>query len=120
MNIYKIDVGEDSFIVSFHGNGFTSSERALRLALLRAAELSLKKGYPYFSINFEKDDSSSRTYADTNSSLGYTIFNTVKSPGIRLGVRCYKEKSEDLDVIDAAYYLEKNRTTPHYRKKSLG
>lgn len=36
--------------VSFKGNGFTSSERASDLVLLRCAELTLNDGYNYFAI----------------------------------------------------------------------
>ena len=127
----EIKTNEDSFIVSFRGNGFTSGERALRFALLRASELSLEKGYPYFCVSFANDNTRSYSYANTygnasgqanthsysNSSStsvsgsysSSTYINTITKPGVSLGIKCFKEKPVDLEVIDAAYFFENNR-----------
>ncbi len=41
---------DDLYQVSFQGNGYTSHGRATDFALLRAAELALEKGCPYFVV----------------------------------------------------------------------
>jgi hypothetical protein len=38
------------FRVSFRGNGYTRTERAEELALLRSAELTLKNGFTHFAV----------------------------------------------------------------------
>lgn len=40
----------EMYRVSFKGNGYTSSERAADLALLRCAEITLQNGYAFFAI----------------------------------------------------------------------
>src|SRR5699024_6758878 len=43
-------IDENIYEVAFYGNGFTSIRRTEELALLRAAEVTLKDGYGYFII----------------------------------------------------------------------
>jgi hypothetical protein len=38
----------DEAVITFSGNGFTSSERVLKMAVLRCAEVTLAHGYRYF------------------------------------------------------------------------
>jgi hypothetical protein len=49
-------LGPDLVRIVFHGNSSTSKERAQDFALLRAADLSLQAGFPYFTIQNEKSD----------------------------------------------------------------
>jgi predicted RNA-binding Zn-ribbon protein involved in translation (DUF1610 family) len=46
----ETQLDENVFQVSFHGNGFTSQERASDLCLLRAAEIAKQHGFAYFII----------------------------------------------------------------------
>lgn len=55
--------------VVFRGNGYTGKERAQDLTLLRAAELSLAAGYPYFSVISE--NSETKTYSFTTAGTSY-------------------------------------------------
>jgi hypothetical protein len=43
-------VGENTFRVSFEGNGLTPLAKVSDFALLRSAEVTLDHGYPYFVI----------------------------------------------------------------------
>lgn len=40
----------DEAVIAFHGNGFTSAERAGEMAALRCAEVTLQHGYRYFVL----------------------------------------------------------------------
>jgi len=46
----EIQLGENIFKISFHGNGYTSAERAVDLCLLRSADVTLNAGFKYFVI----------------------------------------------------------------------
>jgi hypothetical protein len=43
-------MGENTFRVSFEGNGYTPLAKVSDFALLRSAEVTLEHGYPYFLI----------------------------------------------------------------------
>lgn len=45
-----LQLSDDTYRVSVRGNAFTSTERAEEIALLRAAELTLQKGYARFAL----------------------------------------------------------------------
>jgi hypothetical protein len=70
----------DTFRVNFRGNGFTSSERAQDLALLRAAELTLERGFTRFVIVGEENVSTEYTYT-TPGQAHTTARGTSQSQG---------------------------------------
>lgn len=43
-------LANDTYMVKFRGNGFTSQDRAFTFALRRSAELAKENGYRYFKI----------------------------------------------------------------------
>jgi len=53
---WEAQLEEDTFRVSFKGNGFTSDERLEDLAMLRAAQITLDNGFEYFVIVDEAPD----------------------------------------------------------------
>ncbi|MCP5492865.1 MAG: hypothetical protein H7A40_07495 [Chlamydiales bacterium] len=103
--------GPDTFLVSFNGNEFTSHERALKLAMMRASELTIQHGYSYYAILSESADSSKIVCADTykeSSRLTSKAYYTISSPCTKLRIKCFKEKPSDFEVIDAHFYLNHN------------
>ncbi len=118
----EIRTTSDTFLVSFNGNGFTSKQRALRFALLRASELAVQNNYHYFSILSTIDDTKSSMHAHTynrasgskeasnysSNSSSSTDFYTVDQPCINLTIKCYKDKPENIEVIDAHEYFTYN------------
>jgi len=120
----------DSFIVTFKGNGYTSSEKVMRYALRRASELTLENGYKYFIVTTSADQTSSYNYSNTQTnvhgsanSYGYSNYSNtqvngygssstysgrVTKPAVSIAIKCYKTKPWKADVIDAKYYLENN------------
>lgn len=58
----EVALAPNIYRVSFKGNGFTSSDRAESLALLRSADLTLQKGFTYFALADSKTDTSRYRY----------------------------------------------------------
>ena len=53
----SIQLNENSFVVAFVGNGYTSQETSSAYALLRSAEIAKMNGFQYFSIvDFDGDN----------------------------------------------------------------
>ncbi len=126
----EIITSSDSYIVTFRGNGYTSSEKVMKYSLRRASELTLQNGYKYFAVVSSTDQtktslhSSSSGYTSgavnsyrysnsTNTCYNGTVFSSshaeiISKPGISMGIKCYKNKPFFTDVIDAEYYLKNN------------
>lgn len=79
--------------VVLRGNSSTSKERAQDIALLRAAELSLLAGFPYFTVLKEENE----TKQDTSDDL------TIYMPKSEILVQFLKEKHPGILVFDAEY-----------------
>ena len=54
----ELQLSSDVYRVAFRGNGYTSPDRVIDFALLRAAELTLQQGARYFVVVNEGRDSS--------------------------------------------------------------
>jgi len=81
--------------VVFRGNSSTSKERAQNLALMRAADLSLQAGFPYFTVLEETNDKRQ------DSSGGITI----SMPKNEILVQFLKEKPVGALAFDAAFLI---------------
>jgi hypothetical protein len=71
----------DEAVIAFHGNGFTSGERAAQMAALRCAEVTLEHGYRYFVLVAVSDVSSNASFT-TPGMLAPTVAHS--EPGISL------------------------------------
>lgn len=85
-------LGPDTLRVIAAGNIYTSQERAENIALLRAAELALQNGFPYFLLLGEPirrehviierlPATVSITSNTTASAVGPTVYSTTSSAG---------------------------------------
>lgn len=61
--------------VNFHGNGYTRSERASDMALLRSADITLENGFTHFAL--ADSGESSKTSAYTTPIVANTSINTT-------------------------------------------
>lgn len=113
-NLYK---------VAFHGNGFTSTERAEELALLRSAEFTLKKGFNYFAnaslyqdkLTVPMPEQSHTTFNATT--MGNSIYGSANTttygdgsitrvrPTSTNTIMCFKEKPDIQGIIYSAQFL---------------
>jgi hypothetical protein len=127
----EIITSPDTFIVTFKGNGYTSHERALRYVLLRASELTIKNGYKYFVVVSSIDQTSTCNYSSTHANLSgsantYTYSNhtstqakgsgssstysgIIVKPGTTIRIKCYREKPQIDDAIEAEFYWNANK-----------
>jgi hypothetical protein len=99
-------VAEDRFVISFQGNSYSSHEEVYKYAMLRAAALALKHGYPYFSIHQERDIS--KTSIGQTGIYVVSSYSLYSSPAIMMVVKLHKTPSEYEDLIDAVRYTEWN------------
>lgn len=117
----EILTSANSFLVTFKGNGYTSDEKVLEYTLKRASELTLQNGYRYFAVLSSTDQTRSTGYVNTrknssdsshlyglNEPTSSSTYGEIRRPGLTLGIKCFKDKPADFEVIDAQYYLEKN------------
>lgn len=88
----ELKVANDGFIVAFHANHTTPMMQVMQYAVARAAELTLENGYRYFAILSAMDESKVDTQGST--------------PGATLLVKCFKEKPQIDNVIDAKQFAK--------------
>jgi len=82
-----IQLSENTYKVTVEANGFTSASKATNLALMRASELTLQRGYKYFIIVSSDDNTYSTTYTTPSTTnltanlYGNTITGTTQTYG---------------------------------------
>jgi hypothetical protein len=125
-----IQLSENIFKISFHGNGYTSRQRAEDFCLLRSAEVAKSNGYTYFVIIEDNNYSEQSSYTTPTTSYGEASVhgNTVRGKVTTYGgntytiskprnsntILCFKEKPDGIsyDVnlvipsIKAKYSIE--------------
>lgn len=82
--------------IVFHGNSITSKERVQDLALMRAADLSLKAGFPYFTV-----------LKETNERVeGFDGDPMMSTPKTQILVQFLKEKPAGILAYDSAFLIQ--------------
>jgi len=84
----------------FNGNSSTSKERAQDFALLRAAELALSAGFPFFTIQ----DSDNVINHSTSQGI------TIGMPRIEILVQFHAAKQPGLFTYDSAFLIHSLKT----------
>lgn len=126
-----IKIQDDIFNISFSGNAHTSNERAGAFALLRCAEVTLKNGYNYFTLlsgatNVKQSlyttpiQSHTTGFVTGNMYTGNTTFSggqtyVIEKPESSCLIQCFKEKPEDIMVLDAKQVRDNIKI--HYKIK---
>lgn len=112
----------DTYKIVFLGNGFTDPDRANDYALLRAADLALLNGYPYFVILDEQNTLRQTTaYMPTTTTISAshgrataTTYGgqpfTINFPHSTEFVKFLKEKPADGEAFDAAFVQHSLKT----------
>jgi hypothetical protein len=87
----ETQLGENTFEVSFKGNGYTSPERASDLALLRSAEVAAEHSFPYFIIVSSDNGTqhSAFTTPATTTGSATVVGNTVFGRTTTIGGQTY-------------------------------
>jgi len=84
-------LAEDTFRVSFNGNGYTSSERAEDFALLRSAEIALAYDFPYFVVVDGRTSAALSSYQTPTRSTSSSVLvgNTIQTTTTTTGGQTY-------------------------------
>lgn len=105
--------------VTFCGNAYMSKQEVEKLAMQRACELTIKKGYTHFVIKERNDHSefcsltdkpkteSSGPLASKRSEEIFSPQDLVR-PNVALRISCYNTKEAPEGAINAQDYLDKN------------
>lgn len=72
-------LGENRYRVTFAGNSFTSSDQVQDYTLLRAAELTIQKGYDWFSVANRDTATIEDSTGDVSTSVGYSTVPMVET-----------------------------------------
>lgn len=125
-------VGENAYVITFVGNGFTQKERTRDLALYRAAQIGEKLKYTHFAVMGEQDLSSSQTiYTGSTSTTNASVYGNygtatttttptmmpVYKPATSIGALYFegpptgrylevREVGETLQALRAKYHLK--------------
>lgn len=96
----EIKIDNNTYEVSFKGNGYTNSETIKKYFLYRCAELTIEKGYEYF-VFMDKDVSSSKIVSGHDGDIS----TTTKTSGNGI-IKMYAKKP-DGDIVYNAPELQK-------------
>ena len=119
----ETQLAPDVFRIAFRGNAYTSSERAQDFTLLRAAELTLQRGFKHFAIIDESSSTSVSSFttpgtaqttgtANVYGNYGTYSETTTYTPATKhfmfkprtgLLIRCFNDKQEKIYTFDAAF-----------------
>lgn len=99
-------LGNNTYEVWFGGNGYTQKEKVVEFALLRSAEVTLEKGFTYFTILESKTDSSYKyeyfSYSHTNI---IQCFNE-EPVGIKISIYNAKKIRNNLQIKYQLSYMK--------------
>jgi hypothetical protein len=118
-------LGPDVFRVTFSGNGYTPADRVQDFAMLRAAELTLANGAPFFVVMSTADRSRTETHvtpgtshttgtiADHGSKDKYSETTTYtpprtetfNMPGVEMVIRTLQSKPDRELAFDAKFIV---------------
>lgn len=97
----------DSFTVTFKGKGDADAGMVLQYALRRAAEITIENGFTYFQVVSTKDHFQTVSSGNWNYGSGYASTSTL--PSVNVMIKCFSEKPENIEVIEAQYFLSTNQ-----------
>jgi hypothetical protein len=99
--------GDNTYMVNFQGNSYTSADEAYKSALRRCAELTKQNGYSYFVIFDSSTSMRTSTYVTPVQSATDSVYtgavyenndnayiegnvNIVKRPYVSISIKMYK------------------------------
>ena len=72
----EFKISDNSYRVTFEGNGYTKNEDVQKMLLKRCAELTLKEHFKYFVLG-NGDTESSLQLLDTNTEMNFVSAHTI-------------------------------------------
>ncbi|MDD5196261.1 MAG: hypothetical protein WC937_06625 [Candidatus Omnitrophota bacterium] len=109
-------ISKSSYSVAFCGNAYMDQSEAEKLAMQRACEITLTKGYTHFEVLTKSDQSDICQIKDAPrasskqipSSTDFVGPQNIVRPNITLKIQCYPVKDAPKTAIDAQKYLDEN------------
>lgn len=115
-------LAKDNYIVNFRGNEATSSEKTRDLALLRAAEIAIDNGYPYFVVlnggtrekSYTSQIAPGNIQTNVYGSYGYNVANTTYNNPVmmdfsqfktELSIKAFSKENAPSNALEAAYIV---------------
>lgn len=115
-------LAKDNYIVNFRGNEATSSEKTRDLALLRAAEIAIDSGYPYFVVlnggtrekSYTSQIAPGNIQTNVYGSYGYNVANTTYNNPVmmdfsqfktELSIKAFSKENAPSNALEAAYIV---------------
>ena len=91
-------LGQDVFVVSFQGNGYTRDQRARDFLLLRCAEVTLSHGGKYFRLVGSGSDSRDGAMLMANGNTAFIAPIHFPSQSATIQLRTDSEGPQDFDA----------------------
>jgi hypothetical protein len=113
-------ISKSVYRVSFSGDAYMDQSEAEKLAMQRACEIALTKGYTHFEVLTKSDQSETNMMEDLPrdystqpkpqpvSADGFVGPRNIVRPNIVLKIKCYKTKDAPKDAVDAQKYIDDN------------
>ena len=112
-------ISDSAYKVVFSGAGYMPKQRAENTAMIRASELTLKKGFTHFVIMQKSMGSGMNQLEDIprdtyqkgmkqSSTERLACPQNLMRPVISLKIQCYSAKDAPTGAIDAKQYLNDN------------
>jgi hypothetical protein len=107
----EAQLDKNVFRVSFKGNGYTNTDHAEEMVLLRSADIALKNGFTHFII------ASSRSNSDYSLHATPGQANIITKPSTTNTIICYNGKPDNQSFSYDAQYLYDSLSKKHDIKK---
>ncbi|MDD2679315.1 MAG: hypothetical protein PHO03_00730 [Candidatus Omnitrophica bacterium] len=109
-------ISKSGYSVNFCGNAYMEPAEAEKLAMQRACEITLTKGYTHFEVLTKSDESEMclledipRGYSKQKRSPDTFLGpQNIVRPNITLKIKCYRANEAPKTAIDAQKYLDDN------------
>lgn len=109
-------ISKSAYSVTFCGNAYMEPSEAEKLAMQRACEITLTKGYTHFVVLTKSDQSEICRLEDaprlgskqTPPSAPFVGPQNIVRPNLMLKIECYTANKAPKSAIDAQKYIDEN------------
>ena len=97
----EVQLAEDSYQVSFGGNGYTSTQRAIDFTLLRCADIAIENGYKCFVVLGAENRTKTSVQSNPGSLNVAPSINTVSKPSTTNTITLINERIQGQFAYEA-------------------
>lgn len=114
-----VRLAPDVFRITFQGSAWSGAQNAQDLAILRAADITVKNGFSYFAVMTSADGALNASFTTPGQlvATGYGAGNmyyvrgtytpgstiAISHPRSGLLIKCFQSKPENIPVLDARF-----------------